>query len=204
MRQLAELLLERHSLYRGFRRLTGSGRLNREFVEKYVRPCDGDAILDIGCGPGDVCALMPRVRYTGLDPSPNYIAAAQRRFGNRAVFSCGGLASFDGAAYGEFDAVMCMGVMHHLDDRQVLETLEKAKALLKRTGRFVSYDPCFTEPQHPIARWIHKHDRGAFVRFDRHYERLISTVFQRYRRDIRTDLCTVPATVIIFECDGAA
>jgi SAM-dependent methyltransferase len=200
MPSITELLLGQHYIYRSFRRLTGSDRVNREFVEQYVRPRPGDEILDIGCGPADVVELMPRVRYTGIDPSPNYVASARSRFGERASFYCGDLNSMDKDRENSFDAVICMGVMHHLSDMKVIGMLRQVQYLLKPGGRFVSYDPCFTEPQHPMARWIHKHDRGEFVRYDHHYEELVSGVFSVYRRHLRTDLCTVPATVIIFDC----
>ena len=200
MPPLTELLLGRNSIYRSFRRLTGSARLNREFVEQYVRPHQGDEILDVGCGPADVVELMPMVRYTGIDPSPNYIASARNRFGERANFHCGDLNSLEKDRKNIFDAVICMGVMHHLSDAEVSGMLTQVQHLLKPGGRFISYDPCFTEPQHPVARWIHEHDRGEFVRFDHHYEKLVSGVFSAYTRYVRTDLCTVPSTVVIFDC----
>jgi SAM-dependent methyltransferase len=204
MPPLSEYLLGRHYFYSTFRRLTGSERLNREFVEAYVRPQEGDEILDVGCGPADVVELMPGVRYTGIDPSPNYIDSARKRFGARAQFHCGDLNSLETNQPTAFDAILCMGVLHHLSDAEVKALLPQVQRLLKPRGRFISYDPCFTEPQHPMARWIHKHDRGEFVRFDHHYEQLVSAAFSDYRRYVRTDLCTVPATVIIFDCTASS
>lgn len=198
---LTELALGNHGVYRLFRRLTGSARVNREFVERYVRPREGDDVLDVGCGPGDVFELLPQVRYVGIDFSEDYIAAARRRFGARARFVCGNLNDLAGEKLGDFDEVIAMGVMHHLSDHETIGMLRKIQERLKPGGRFVSYDPCFTKRQHPLARWIHKLDRGRFVRFDGEYEHLVSRVFNSYRRHIRTDLCTVPATVIIFECN---
>src|ERR1039457_2560842 len=106
--------------------------------------------------------------------------------------------------FAAFDAIVCLGVLHHLNDDEVLGVLRSARNLLKPSGRFVSYDPCFIEPQHRVARWIHRHDRGNFVRFDRQYEDLIARVFRTYRREVRTDMCTVPATVVVFDCDAPA
>jgi SAM-dependent methyltransferase len=197
---LKESLLARHSVYRLLRALTGSDRVNREFVERYVRPREGESILDVGCGPGDVFALMPQIRYVGIDFSEDYIQFARRRFGARATFFCGDIKQLVGHEIGSFDAVLAMGVIHHLGDEEARGMLEGVRGSLKCGGRFVSYDPCFTEPQHPVARWIHQHDRGRHVRMDRNYEKLISGVFPGYRKHIRTDMCTVPATVIIFEC----
>jgi hypothetical protein len=42
------------------------------------------------------------------------------------------------------------------------------------------------------------------VRFEQEYDRLIASTFKRYRREIRTDLCTVPATVVIFQCESSS
>ena len=204
MLRAIEVLLGRQYVYRTFRKLTGSDRVNREFVEKYVRPRSGDLVLDLGCGPADVFAWMPQVKYIGVDASPDYIAAARRRYGENATLICGDVNDLARKHFAAFDAIVCLGVLHHLNDDEVLGLLRSARDLLKPSGRFVSYDPCFTEPQHRVARWIHRHDRGNFVRFDRQYEDLISRVFRTYRREVRTDLCTVPATVIVFDCDAPA
>jgi 2-polyprenyl-3-methyl-5-hydroxy-6-metoxy-1,4-benzoquinol methylase len=202
LQRFTEFVLANHSLYRTFRRLTGSDRVNREFVERYVRPQSGETILDLGCGPGDVCELMSAVKYIGVDFSEGYIAAARKRFGNRATFLCGDLNDVARERFGTLDTVIAMGVIHHLSDPEVIGVLQTVRTLLRPGGRFISYDPCFTEAQHPIARWIHRHDRGQFVRFDKQYEDLICQVFVSYKRHIRTDLCTVPATVVIFECES--
>src|ERR1022692_7355 len=85
MLRAIEVLLGRHYVYRTLRKLTGSDRVNREFVEKYVRPRSGDLVLDLGCGPADVFAWMPQVTYIGVDASPDYIAAARRRYGENAT-----------------------------------------------------------------------------------------------------------------------
>lgn len=200
MQRFKEFVLSNHNIYRMFRALTGSARVNREFIQHYVRPSEGDAVLDLGCGPGDVFELMPQVRYVGIDLSENYTAAGRRRYGDRANFLTGDLNCVGLTQFGRFNQIIAMGVMHHLSDDEVIAMLRKVRDFLKPGARFVSYDPCLTNPQHPIARWIHTHDRGRYVRFDNHYERLISQVFGIYEQHIRTDLCTVPASVIIFEC----
>ena len=200
VQRLTEFALSHHGIYRTFRWLTGSARVNREFVHNYIRPQSGEIILDLGCGPGDVFELMPHVRYIGVDFSQGYIAAARKRFGDRATFLCGNVSQLAPEHFGQVDAAISMGVIHHLSDNEATTVLRSIRALLRPGGRFVSYDPCFTVGQHPMARWIHRHDRGRFVRFENQYDQLISQVFSEYSRDIRTDLCTIPATVIIFKC----
>src|SRR5580658_8806329 len=127
MQRFSEFALAHHGIYRAFRRLTGSARVNREFVQSYVRPQSGDAILDLGCGPGDVFELMPQVRYVGIDMSENYVAAARRRFGSRAKFLSGDLNSVEPEQLGNFDRVIAMGVMHHLSDDEVLAMLRRIR-----------------------------------------------------------------------------
>lgn len=200
MGKLTDFALAHHSIYRAFRRLTGSDRVNREFIGQYAHPAAGNLVLDVGCGPGDVFELLPDVNYVGIDQSENYIRFARNRFGGKARFLCSDLNGAELEKLGKFDEVLAMGVIHHLSDQEVGGMLQRIREILKPGGRFISYDPCFTEPQHPFARWIHSRDRGQFVRYDAQYERLISQVFKTYQRHVRTDLCTVPASVIIFEC----
>jgi len=39
----------------------------------------GDAVLDLACGDGGLADFLPEQRYTGVDASPEMVAAAQRR-----------------------------------------------------------------------------------------------------------------------------
>lgn len=52
-------------------------------------PSPGDAVLEVGCGPGRTVAEMARrgAQVSGLDPSPVMIAEARRR--NRAALASG-------------------------------------------------------------------------------------------------------------------
>src|SRR5438874_1997292 len=100
-------------------RALGSRGVYREFLSRHVRACDGDRVLDVGCGPGDIFSMMPAVEYVGLDVSERYIAAAERRYGDRARFAC--LDCLDASTaqleeLGHFDIVMAVGLMHHFDD----------------------------------------------------------------------------------------
>jgi SAM-dependent methyltransferase len=54
---------------------------------------DGDEVLDLACGDGGLGeALLSRgLRYRGVDSTPEMIAAARRRLGERAVLALGDL-----------------------------------------------------------------------------------------------------------------
>src|SRR5579864_2992907 len=43
------------------------------YVAAWIRPRQGDRVLDIGCGPAPPLQFMPAVDYVGYDPNPRYI-----------------------------------------------------------------------------------------------------------------------------------
>jgi len=197
-------ILSHHGAYRLFRKLTGSDKLHRILVEQYIRPCPGDVVLDIGCGPADILAWMPEVRYYGLDLSADYLAAARSRYPDRGSFTCGSVDDLDPAGMPPCDIVLALGVLHHLDDGQVVGLLAKVRTLLKPGGRFISYDPCFAQRQHVVARWIHRCDRGRNVRFDGPMASLAGHALSGVRHVVRHDMCRVPSTVIVLQYTAEA
>ncbi len=76
-------ILEIPTAYTQFQKLVGSGSCHKIYARDYVRSRTGDRVLDIGCGPGSMLEYLPGVEYVGVDLSPNYIRAAQSRFGSR-------------------------------------------------------------------------------------------------------------------------
>jgi SAM-dependent methyltransferase len=191
-------ILSHHGAYRWFRRLTGSERLHRILVGEYIRPQAGDVVLDVGCGPADILPWLPGVQYHGIDLSRDYVEAARRRHGDRGRFLLGSVDALDPAALPACDLVLALGVFHHLDDEQVAGLLTSVRRVLKPGGRLVSYDPCFTRRQNPVARAIHRFDRGGNVRFDGPMTRLVRRVFPQAVPVVRRDMCLVPSTVILF------
>jgi len=189
--------------YRLFRWLVGGESAWKIYLAEHVKPEPGDKILDIGCGPADVLNFLPEVNYTGLDISPEYIRAAQERFGSRGRFGCGdvGLAAIEGEQ-GSFDLVLATGVVHHLDDAQAAKLFALARRVLSPTGRLVTYDGCYVPQQSRIARWMLSKDRGKFVRTREEYLRLAATHFSKVEFQLRQDLLRIPYTHLIMRCSG--
>jgi SAM-dependent methyltransferase len=109
------------------------------FVGTHVRPREGDVIIDIGCGPGEVLDYIPTGRYVGLDVNPDYIHEARARYDQRGEFHAvsledSALPEYHGAA----DLVTAIGVLHHLDDAAARHCVVVANTLLKPGGRFVT------------------------------------------------------------------
>jgi SAM-dependent methyltransferase len=195
-------LLERPSLYQLFSWLVGAENSRSFYVERFVKPVDGERVLDIGCGPADILDHLPRVEYFGFDINPSYIDSAKRRYGERGRFHCQRVseARIFTDEPDSFDIVLATGILHHLDDREAIELFEIAQRALRPGGRLVTFDGCYVEGQSGVARYLLGRDRGEFVRTREGYTRLAESVFGKVKASITHDLLRIPYTHIILEC----
>ena len=109
------MILDLPRIFNAFTRIVG-GDMLAVFVDRYIRPVEGDKILDIGCGPADILYHLPGVEYVGLDMNSAYINHARKRFGNKGRFlaqrvSQGVINSISPSC---FDTVLAKGVLNHL------------------------------------------------------------------------------------------
>ena len=176
------------------------GRATEIYVSNYVKPKSGDRLLDIGCGPGDILNYLPSVDYTGFDISPEYIAAAEKRFGSRGRFFCGDVGATSQPEEGGYDIALATGVVHHLDDEVAGRLFKLAMRALRPEGRLITFDGCYESGQSSFARWMLDHDRGKFVRTQAEYRELASATFSRVEESVRNDLLRVPYTHLILSC----
>jgi cyclopropane fatty-acyl-phospholipid synthase-like methyltransferase len=79
---------------------------------------------------------------------------------------------------GQYDLVVAFGVLHHLDNKQVLQGLTGARAVLGEQGAFLAAEPCWYSDEKPIERLMKRFDRGGFIRDADGYMQLVSSVFQ--------------------------
>lgn len=186
-------------IYDTFQNLMG-GRKRGAFVDEFVRPEPGYRLLDVGCGTSQVLHFIPEgVEYWGYDTSPEYIAAAKKRYGNRGHFVCGELDRGELDNLPKFDVVLACGLIHHLNDDLAQDLLRLAHCALRPNGRFVAIEPCFAQGQNPIARFIITHDRGRHVRDENEYRRLAEPIFQQVSGVVR-HRAWIPYTHWIMEC----
>jgi 2-polyprenyl-3-methyl-5-hydroxy-6-metoxy-1,4-benzoquinol methylase len=191
--------LSRSWIYRAFTRIAGRYGFRHIYVSDWIKARDGDRILDIGCGPGDILAYLPRVSYVGFDINPENIRAAEARFGDRGRFFASEASRETIRRLGEFDIVTATGLLHHLDDAQCIELLEITRAALRATGRWITMDGVLTEKQSRIARYLVAHDRGRHVRTTEEYLRLARAVFPNATASVLDGLLRIPYTLIIMQ-----
>ncbi len=193
-------ILSLPAAYRLFSNLVGGHRSRTECVTRYIRPRVSDRVLDCGCGPGDLCEYLPDVDYVGIDIDARYIAEARSRFGGRATFRLGPLGEETMTEEAHYDLVLAWGVLHHLDDDQAGEFMSLARRGLKPTGRLVTLDPCYTDDQSRLARYLADKDRGQHVRSLEAWRHLVTPVFPSAVFHLRHDLLRIPYTHLIMEC----
>lgn len=114
-------------------------RLERRLILDLIGNVEGQRILDLGCGDGDLAVDLAQrgARVTGIDTSTAMIAAARAR-----AVSAGTEIEFHVAAAqdlpfppAQFDAVVAVTVLCFVDDP--LPVFHEAARVLRPGGRFV-------------------------------------------------------------------
>lgn len=187
-------------VYNALQSFMGARRARQEFVREFIRPTNGQRVLDIGCGTAELLAFLPDdVEYVGYDPSEEYIAHARQFYGEGGEFHCGFFDRAEAEHHQPFDIVLASGVLHHMDDFQLKEMITLARDSLTPGGRMVTIDPVFCSPQNPLARLLISMDRGQNVRTAKEYTELASHVFPHVNGILR-HRAWVPYTHWIMEC----
>jgi len=171
----------------------------KTLVKDYIRPSAGVRILEIGCGPGTIVRYLPKSEYLGFDLSPRYIELARKRY-PQAKFVCERVSLFSLAERGNFDVVLALSIVHHLDDAEAQQLFRIAYDALRPGARLVTVDGVWTNDQSATARWLLSKDRGEHVRTEHEYISIASQVFKDVRPSIRHDLLRIPYSHLILEC----
>ena len=182
-------------IYSLVQRALGAERVRRHLLTEHLRPAAGERILDLGCGPADVVALLPAgTRYTGVDANAAYVAAARERYGARAEELINAdLRELD-LPRSSFDAVLGIGILHHLDDEDASSAIRLSASALAPGGRLVTADPAINPAQPRLARWLTERDRGTWLRGPAALEQLASAWFESVEVAVRHDLARFPYT----------
>jgi SAM-dependent methyltransferase len=188
--------------YMTFRRLIKADRNMQSLVDQYFRLPNGSRVLDVGCGTGDLAALVPEVTYVGVDHNSAYVGTDDGDQTASPKFLNADLARLGELDIGTFDTAVAVGVLHHLDDDLATSMVANVRDKLVTGGRFITSDPAFHPDQRTTARVLMALDRGRYVRHPGDYARLMRSSFPDLTISIRHDLNPFPYTHCIIEASG--
>jgi SAM-dependent methyltransferase len=186
-------LLKIPKLYDLVQHVAGTDRVHREFVDRYVRPHKGARVLDLGCGTGDLLACFNDVEYIGIDFNEDYVSVARQRYAGKGSFLFGDATRFSEKVTGQFEFIVAVGLLHHLNDPGASRLLSSLPSVLAPAGKFVSVDPCYDSSQNALQRWMVSKDRGRAVRTPSGYRELFPPHFTVEHR-IRHNWGNIPWT----------
>lgn len=156
-------ILETPAVYIAFQRLVGGAKM-REVCLDLLALQAGERVLDIGCGPAYYFDRLPKVDYFGFDTASEYIAYARRNFGDRGKFFDEPYTEAHAQELAPFDAVMLMGLLHHLSDQEASSLLGLVARSLQPSGRAIALDTTVHPGQSWFERKLSLGDRGEYVR----------------------------------------
>ena len=188
-------LLSRVWAYNLLQRLVGADRLRYRCIDK-LELSPGDTVLDVGCGPAYYFPRLPSpIAYYGFDTEPRYVRWAERRWAKAgATFRLGVFDEEQAETLPLVDAVLLLGILHHLSDDQSTDLLHLAARALSPSGRIVTVDTCFEPSQGRLSRWMAERDRGEYVREPAAFAALARSQFQIVEGELLTGLTRLPGS----------
>ncbi len=132
-------------------------------------------ILDVPCGTGEFCQLFDASSYIGIDISHEYVEYAKKTY-NR-TFYCRD-ASKSGFDNFNFDYILILGLLHHLDMSSIVSVFEEIKRILRKDGRVLLIeDAPITSKWNFIGRFLQRYDVGNNIRPAEEYKKVIEKYF---------------------------
>lgn len=191
--------------YMEFQKLLGSNRALRLFHDRILSKYPFKTVLDVGCGPAPIRPYLGECDYFGVDLNKAHIDFAKRKYSGQGTFECRNVAN--DAEFGEerFDLILCIGLLHHLEDKEAMNLLKTLAGLLAKGGRLVTLDPVYIHKQNWLARKLNDLDSGQNVRNEIGYQSLFPTENHQLDSIIYDDLIRLPynhcCNVLVHEGD---
>lgn len=129
-------------------------------------------VLDLGAGLGNLAPMFSPKNYLGVELDPELVQLAKKDY-LKYNFVQGDITTFSN--HQKYDLVIVIGVLHHINDRQLEQGLGVISKHLKKDGRAI-----ILEAIPPIYKWnlpgrfIRSLDQGNFIRSYDDYKQKIS------------------------------
>lgn len=137
-------------------------------------------VLDVGCGTGVHLAIYRRsgCDLYGIDTSPSMLDVARGRLGEDAELCLGNATEMPYQSH-TFDLVLCMLVLHEMDQLTRMAVIAEMKRVLKPDGRILLID-FHAGRARPLKGWLTKpviylSELAAGRRHFRNYRHFMST-----------------------------
>lgn len=128
---------ERYQRISGLQRNVGKG-----LIQNYIKSCSGDAILDLGCGTGELSAHLAELvgqhgKIVAVDPDVHRVHVAQETHKGvkNLMFHEGSTTYFPGMSSETYDIIFSNAVLHWVPDKS--EAFEKMFRSLRPGGKIV-------------------------------------------------------------------
>jgi SAM-dependent methyltransferase len=190
-------LLSYVPLYIGLQKVVGADTLRYRCLDA-AKLQPGDVVIDVGCGPAYYFERLPQpLVYHGFDTDQNYIEWAREKWGDRGNFHVGVFDREAAQALPAPDAVLLLGLLHHLSDEESCALLELCAGILSRGGRVISVDTAFVPDQGRLSRWMSDNDRGEFVRDPDGFKALATPYFGITTTEIVAGTSRIPGAYVL-------
>lgn len=137
--------------------LLGGKRKMFSAIQDAVALKEGESVLDVGCGPGELSQLFGSA-YAGLDYSQRYVDYATKKYQEKKFFQ-GNVLDYS-LPEKSYDVVLLASFIHHFSDEEVDFVLKNAARVARK--RVVLLEPCPSEKI--FKKFLLKMDRGTHIR----------------------------------------
>lgn len=124
------------------------------YVLKNLAPITRPAILDVGCGTGELLSQLVAQSYdslAGLDLAPNMVGVAREKLGNTVELRIGDAEAIPWDS-GTFDCVLCTLSLHHYPHPE--RALAEMRRVLRPGGLLILADVTMPTPLRQLSNLI--------------------------------------------------